>query len=290
MVLHWSLIDSKSPQVSRTLLSILTVFNNAVIWVVSTRHPTPKSSRPFNNPLATVPKSPITIGIIVTFILCSVFNSLARSRYLSFFSYSFSFILWSARIAKLTILQVLFFLLIIIRSGFLVEIRWSICISKSHGSLCVSFSKIGAGLCIYHLFVWSNFNFLHVSQWITLFPQSCLVLCFFCANLLHSLILWLMVSSLSPYNHTFAILLRLVYSSFYLIIICEFLTLVSSTLYNILVYLSNIVVWMVSAHRPISNSSSPLIKVLSIVQSAPIISSIKRHSRVPQLFRFSGKV
>ena len=37
MVFHWSLSDSKSPQVSRTLLSILAVLNNAVVWMVSTR-------------------------------------------------------------------------------------------------------------------------------------------------------------------------------------------------------------------------------------------------------------
>ena len=102
----------------------------------------------------------------------SFFNSLARSRYLSFFSHSFSFILWSAGTAKSTILQVLFFLLIIIRSGLLAEIRWSVCMSKSHRSLCVLFSRAGAGLCIYHLLVWSNFNFLYISQWITLSIQS----------------------------------------------------------------------------------------------------------------------
>ena len=47
MVFHWSLSDSKSPQVFRTLLSILAVFNNAVVWMVSARLST-KSSRPFN--------------------------------------------------------------------------------------------------------------------------------------------------------------------------------------------------------------------------------------------------
>ena len=98
MVFHWSLSDSKSPQVSRTLLSILSVFNNAVVWMVSTRPPTFNSSLPFNNPLVIVPKAPITIGTIVTFMFHSFFNSLTRSRYLSFFSHSFSFILWSARI------------------------------------------------------------------------------------------------------------------------------------------------------------------------------------------------
>ena len=41
MVFHWSLIDSKSPQISRTLLSILAVLNNVVPWMVSTRPQTP---------------------------------------------------------------------------------------------------------------------------------------------------------------------------------------------------------------------------------------------------------
>ena len=157
MIFHWSLSESKSPQVSRTLLSILAVLNNAVVWMVSTRPPTSKSSSPFSNPLVTVPNAPITIGIIVTCMFHSFFSSLARSRYLSFFSHSFCFILWSAGTAKSTILQVLFFFfLIIIKSGLLVGIRWSVCILKSHRSLCESFSRTGAGLCIYYLLVWSN--------------------------------------------------------------------------------------------------------------------------------------
>ena len=198
MVFPWSLSDSKSPQVSRTRLSILAVLSNAVVWIVSTRPLTSKSYRPFNNPLVTVPNAPITIGTIVTFMFHSFFNSLARSRYLSFFSLSFRFILWSAGTAKSTILQILFLLLIIMRSGLLAGIRTSVCMLKSHRSLCESFSRTGAGLCIYDLFVWLNWNFLHISQWITLSTQSCLELYFFCANLLHLLIMWLIVSSLSP--------------------------------------------------------------------------------------------
>ena len=92
------------------------------------------------------------------------------------------------------------FLLIIIRYGLLADTEWSVCVSKFNRSLCVSFSKTAAGLCIYHLFVWSNLNFLHISLWIIVPTQSYLVLYFFYANLLHSLIMWLMVSSLSPYN------------------------------------------------------------------------------------------
>ena len=208
MVFHWSLSDSMSPQVSRTLLRILAVLSNDVVWIVSTHPPTSKSSRPFNNPLVIVPKAPITIGTIVTFMFHSFFNSLARSRYLFFFSLSFRFILWSAGTAKSTILQILFFVGIS-------------CILKSHRSLCKSFSQTDGGLCIYHLFVWSNWNFLHISQWITLPTQSCLAL-YSCANLLLSLIMWLIVSS------TFTVLLRLIYSGFdmigsYGVVLCCYL-------------------------------------------------------------------
>ena len=158
MVFHLRLSDIKSPQVSRTLLSILAVFNNAVVWMFSTRPPTSKSSRPFNNPLVIVPNAPLTI---VTFMFHTLFNSIARSRYFSLFSHSFCFILWSAGTAKSTILQIFFFfffLLIIKRSGLLAEIRWSVCMSKSHRSLCVSFSRTCAGLCIYNLLAWSDLN------------------------------------------------------------------------------------------------------------------------------------
>ena len=229
MVSHWRLNDSKLPQVSWTLRSILDVFNNAVVWMVSTRPPTSKSSRlfinpsvtvlktpiangifvtfmfhsffqfssqvevlmslfkilifesffisttagilsqdfqrqqisscfldhsqcsgcskkktalvltvstrPFNNHFVTVPKAPITIDIIVTFMFHRFFNFLARSRYISFISFSFNFILWAAGTAKATIVQVPYFLLIIIRSGFLTEIKLYISRSKCHRSL-----------------------------------------------------------------------------------------------------------------------------------------------------------
>ena len=113
MVFHWRLSDSKYPQVSRTLLSILAVLNNAVVWMVSTRLPTSKSSSPISNPLVTVPNALTTIGIIVTSMFHCFFNSLARSRYFSFFSHSFSFILWSTGTVKSINLQVLFLLFII---------------------------------------------------------------------------------------------------------------------------------------------------------------------------------
>ena len=45
-----------------------------------------------------------------------------------------------------------------------------------------------------------KFQFLHISQLITLPTLSCLALYSLCANLLHSLITWLMVSSLSSHS------------------------------------------------------------------------------------------
>ena len=85
------------------------------------------------------------------------------------------------------------FLLTIARSGHLAKFRWCICLLKSQRIFCISFCKRDSGLCIYHLFIWSNLNFLHNSQ-------LSLVLYSFCTNLQHLLIMWLIVSSLSPHN------------------------------------------------------------------------------------------
>ena len=97
------------------------------------------------------------------------------------FSFSFSFTLRSAGTAKPTIRQVLFFLLTIARSGRLAEIRWPVCMTKSSRILYIPFSGTDSGLCLYHMFVWSNLNFLHNSQWITLPAQSSQVLHSLCA-------------------------------------------------------------------------------------------------------------
>ena len=39
---------------------------------------------------------------------------------------------------------------------------------------CISFSKTGSIIYIYHLVVWTNFNLLYNSQWITFPTHSCL--------------------------------------------------------------------------------------------------------------------
>ena len=125
------------------------------------------------------------------------FSSLVRSKYLSFFSISFSFTLWFAGTSKSTIWQVLFFMLINTRSGLLAVIKWSVCISKSRGFYESPFSRTDSGLCVYHLVAWGKFNFLHNCQCVTFPIQSCRVLYSLCANLLHSLTIWLTVSTLA---------------------------------------------------------------------------------------------
>ena len=165
MDFHWDLNDSKFPQVSRTLLSILADLNNAVIWMLLILLLISCSSSLFSRPLETVPRAP-AIGITVTFMFHSFFSSLARSKYLFIFLFSFIFILWSAGMAKSTRWQAFFFfffffflvLLINIWSGLLADIGWFICISKSLWILWISFSRTDFNLCIYHLSAWSNSN------------------------------------------------------------------------------------------------------------------------------------
>ena len=150
MVFHWSLSDTKTPEVSRNILSILAVFNNVVVWMVSTRLSNSKSFRPFNNPLACVAKALITIGTVVNLIFHSFFFQFSsKFKVLILLFPFFQFYSVVSRDSKVdNFANSLFFLLSIIRSGLLVEIRWSMFMPKPHRSLCVSFSRTGAGLWI----------------------------------------------------------------------------------------------------------------------------------------------
>ena len=76
---NWSLSDSKSPRVFRTLLSILADLNQVIVWMVTTRPLISKSSSPFNNHSLTVTRAPITIGINHTFMFLSFFQFSTRS-------------------------------------------------------------------------------------------------------------------------------------------------------------------------------------------------------------------
>ena len=69
MVFHLSLRDSKFPKDSRTFLSILADFKNAIVWIVSTRSAISNSSSPLTNPLRIVPSALITTDITS---LCSI--------------------------------------------------------------------------------------------------------------------------------------------------------------------------------------------------------------------------
>ena len=147
MVSHWSLSDSKSPQVSRTLLSILADFNNAVIWMVSTRPPISESFSPWNNHLVTVPRAPITFGITATFMFNSFFQFPSKLQVLILLFAFFLFYSVANRDSKVHNSASYLFFCWILLSGLLAEMRWSVWISKSHRSLCIY------KLCIYHLFV-----------------------------------------------------------------------------------------------------------------------------------------
>ena len=170
MVFHWSLGDRKSPQVSRNLLSILADLNNAVVGMVFTRPLISEYSRPLINPLLTVPRAPITIGINFTFMFYRYFNSLARSRYLSFDSLSFNFTLWS----DVTIMTLKF--LAIPRSPFLKRIRLqsfahfpiAFCLrTELHNRICMSANFLSSllpkvfcrGLLLFCFFVYLIFLF-----------------------------------------------------------------------------------------------------------------------------------
>ena len=97
MVFHWSLSDNKFPQVSRTLLSILTDISNIHSYYYF------QVLKSFNQYLVTPRKAPITIGPTVNFTFHNFLNSRARSTFLSLFSHSFNFTLWSTGVAKFTL-------------------------------------------------------------------------------------------------------------------------------------------------------------------------------------------
>ena len=66
-IFRWSLGDYKSLQVSWTLLSILAVLGNVVVWKVSATLPMSYSSSSLTKSLWTAPSAPTIIGINVTF-------------------------------------------------------------------------------------------------------------------------------------------------------------------------------------------------------------------------------
>ena len=161
-------------------------------------------------------------------------------------------------------------------------------------------SLTDSGLCKYHLFVWSNFHFLAHSQWIIFSTQSYLVVYFFFASLLHSLIMRLMVSFLSPHNPTICCAL----SISLLLSLWDFFTptlgdgfsvesewqQVSLSLQDSSQYSERSQQWMVSTRLLISKSSSPCTNHLVIVPNAPITVGTTITFIFHSFFQFSSKV
>ena len=135
----WSLNNSKRP---------------AVVWMVSISPIIYKSSSPFIIPFVSVLSVPITIGITVNFMFRRFCSSPASSKYLFLFAF-FQFYPVISRIGK---------------------VHYSTGSLSSYLKIPDNFMRliflVHYGLCIYHLFEWSNLNYLHNSQWIT-FPPSC---------------------------------------------------------------------------------------------------------------------
>ena len=154
----------------------------------------------------------------------------------------------------------LFLLLLIITSGLLAQIRWSVYLSKSYRSLCVSLSRTDLGFCIYHLFVWWNLNFLHKSQGIHW--KLCKKFKFD-----HIIIIIIIIIILHFKSFSYQCQLMVFHWS-----LCDNNSpQVSRTLLSMLADLNNTVVRMLSSSLLISESSTPCPNSLVTVPSAPVI-------------------
>ena len=165
MVYHWSFSDWKSPQVSATVLTILSDLNNAVLRMVSSCHLISMSSNSFTNSLEIDLTASTIICMTVNFTFHIYFIPLASTgTYLRF-----RFLLCShcglpgRRSPLFSRLSVFCWMSL---SDRLVDIKWFVCISKSQRYLCVSFSWMDFELILYPLFEWLNQNLLHNSLWI----------------------------------------------------------------------------------------------------------------------------
>ena len=132
MDFYWSRCESESPQVYWTLVSIQSILNNDIVWIVSIHPLISNFSSPLSKLLRTVLNAPATIPISVTIMLHCFPNSRARSKYLFFAFFDFYFmVLWNGKVL----------LLIITLSGFQARIRRSVCILKYQRTLCLRFSN-----------------------------------------------------------------------------------------------------------------------------------------------------
>ena len=122
MVFHGSLNEIKSPQVYKTLLSILADLNDAVVWMISVRPQISNSSIPVTKRLGIIPSAKIKTGITINFMFHTFFLFSGKVQVLVTLFVFFDFTLWSGRLAMSVIRQFHFFV-IITRSGRMAGIK-----------------------------------------------------------------------------------------------------------------------------------------------------------------------
>ena len=137
MVSHWSLNDSKSPQVFRTLLSIVTDLNNTLDWMISICLPISNSYSPLSKPLGQfelpqlqlVSLSPSWFKIFLV-----LWPGLGNCVSLYFLWFSVCVPRWQ----KIYLTTNSLFVVTSSKSGILIKIRSFVCISICQGSLSIT--------------------------------------------------------------------------------------------------------------------------------------------------------
>ena len=160
MVSHWSLSDSKSPHVFMTLLSILADINNAILWMVSTRPLNSKLSSPFINSFGDSTDRTNYHWYNCHFHIPQFFQFPNKVKLLIFLFVFFQFYSVVSQDSKVHNPTSSLFLMTITRSGRLDEIRWSVCISKSQWSWCVSIFQVRFWVVLIPLVHMIKFQFL----------------------------------------------------------------------------------------------------------------------------------
>ena len=116
MVFHWSLCDSKSSYVFRTLRSILANLSNDGGWTVAILPLISNSSSSFSKPLVTAPSAPTTITVTLPELfnrfLSSLTNSLYTFIFFSFLNFYFAFC-WNGFVLKMlnSLISIIFFII-----------------------------------------------------------------------------------------------------------------------------------------------------------------------------------
>ena len=118
--------------------------------------------------LESVPITPTAIGITVNFMFHKLFSFLARSMNFPSVSPSSISILWFTGTAKITKWQVLSFLVIYTKFDLLVQIGWSVGISKFWEFFRLIFKE---RLCFVHIPFVSETEFYCLAQFLVEFPS-----------------------------------------------------------------------------------------------------------------------